>query len=92
MLAAISITAAACTDNSSSSDSSAAGATTSTTSGPLSERGIVKISMAEVGDPGNPSVGVIQTFGGPKGKFVDPPRGPESTKPATTHRPLRRRA
>ena len=23
--------------------------------------------------PGNPSVGVIQTFGGPKGKFVDPP-------------------
>ncbi len=31
--------------------------------------------MAVVGDPGNPSVGVVQTFGGPKGKFVDPPNG-----------------
>jgi hypothetical protein len=30
--------------------------------------------MAIVGDPGNPSVGVVQTFGGPKGKFVDPPK------------------
>ncbi|GAA4360589.1 hypothetical protein GCM10023145_36030 [Angustibacter luteus] len=31
--------------------------------------------MAQVGDPGNKSVGVIQTFGGPKGQFVDPPKG-----------------
>jgi hypothetical protein len=30
--------------------------------------------MAMVGDPGNPSVGVVQTFGGPKGDFVDPPK------------------
>jgi formylglycine-generating enzyme required for sulfatase activity len=30
--------------------------------------------MATVGDPGNPSVGVIQSFGGPKGDFVDPPQ------------------
>ncbi len=38
-------------------------------------RGVVTITMAMVGDPGNPSVGVVQTFGGPKGKFVDPPSG-----------------
>ena len=37
--------------------------------------GIVTIDMATVGSPNNPSVGVIQTFGGPKGKFVDPPTG-----------------
>jgi hypothetical protein len=30
--------------------------------------------MATVGDPGNKSVGVIQTFGGLKGHFVDPPK------------------
>ncbi len=35
--------------------------------------------MAIVGDPGNPSVGVIQTFGGPKGQFVDPPKPPKDT-------------
>ena len=33
------------------------------------------IRMGPVGDPGNKSVGVIQTFGGPKGQFVDPPKG-----------------
>jgi hypothetical protein len=33
----------------------------------------IAIAMAMVGDPGNPSVGVIQTFGRPKGQFVDPP-------------------
>ncbi|MSO40387.1 MAG: flavodoxin family protein [Solirubrobacterales bacterium] len=33
------------------------------------------IETATVGDPGNPSVGVVQTFGGPKGEFVDPPKG-----------------
>jgi hypothetical protein len=35
--------------------------------------GVITIQMATVGDPGNPSVGVIQTFGGPNGQFVDPP-------------------
>jgi formylglycine-generating enzyme required for sulfatase activity len=35
--------------------------------------------MAIVGDPGNPSVGVIQTFGGPKGQFVDPPENKGNT-------------
>jgi len=38
------------------------------------KRGVITIQMATVGDPGNPSVGVIQTFGGPKGQFVDPPK------------------
>ncbi|MFZ2014725.1 MAG: hypothetical protein WAV00_12945, partial [Nocardioides sp.] len=37
--------------------------------------GVVTFTMATVGDPGNPSVGVIQTFGGPKGNFVDLPQG-----------------
>jgi hypothetical protein len=41
--------------------------------------GVVTIQMAIVGDPGNPSVGVIQSFGGPKGKFVDPPVPPKDT-------------
>ncbi len=36
--------------------------------------GVVTIKMAIVGDPGNPSVGVVQTFGGPPGQFVDPPK------------------
>jgi hypothetical protein len=36
--------------------------------------GVVTIKMATVGDPGNPSVGVIQTFGGPNGNFVVPPQ------------------
>jgi formylglycine-generating enzyme required for sulfatase activity len=35
---------------------------------------VITISTATVGDPGNPSVGVVQTFGGPKGQFVDPPK------------------
>ena len=43
------------------------------------KRGMVSITMALVGDPGNPSVGVIQTFGGPKGQFVDPPANKGST-------------
>src|SRR6266550_606282 len=40
----------------------------------VTEGGVVTIPMAIVGHPGNPSVGVVQTFGGPKGKFVDPPK------------------
>jgi hypothetical protein len=35
--------------------------------------------MAMVGDPGNHSVGVIQSFGGPPGHFVDPPVTPKDT-------------
>jgi hypothetical protein len=38
--------------------------------------GVVTIDMAIVGDPGNPSVGVVQTFGVGKGvKAVQPPKG-----------------
>src|SRR5271157_2555360 len=46
-------------------------------SGP--KRGVVTITMATVGDPGNPSVGVVQTFGGSNGQFVDPPANKGST-------------
>jgi hypothetical protein len=56
------------------SSSSSTTSTTSTTSA-TARRGVITITMAVVGDPGNPSVGVIQTFGGPKGQFVDPPKG-----------------
>ena len=37
---------------------------------------VVTIPMAVVGDPGNTSVGVIQTFGGPKGSSSTRPRAP----------------
>lgn len=74
----LSVGATACSSGSSSSSSSS-GTTTSTTSSSLGSkvprRGVVTVTMATVGDPGNNSVGVIQTFGGPKGKFVDPPKG-----------------
>jgi len=43
------------------------------------KRGVVTITMAMVGDPGNPSVGVVQTFGGPKGSFVEPPENSGSS-------------
>jgi hypothetical protein len=46
---------------------------------PAPKRGVVTITMAIVGHPGNPSVGVIQTFGGPKGNFVEPPENSGST-------------
>lgn len=46
---------------------------------PPAKRGVVTISVAVIGDPGNPSVGVIQSFGGPKGHFVDPPVPPKDT-------------
>jgi hypothetical protein len=45
----------------------------------VGKRGVVTITMAMVGDPGNPSVGVVQTFGGPKGQFVDPPENKGNT-------------
>src|SRR5271170_6784916 len=58
-------------------------ATSGTASGAASpvvaKRGVVTVTMATVGDPGNPSVGVIQSFGGPKGMFVDPPKPPKDT-------------
>ena len=41
--------------------------------GPAPTGNEITIAMAVVGNPGNPSVGVVQTFGGPPGKFVDPP-------------------
>ena len=34
----------------------------------VAKRGVVTIPMAMVGDPGNPSVGVLQTFGWARGK------------------------
>jgi hypothetical protein len=43
------------------------------------KRGVVTITMAMVGDPGNPSVGVVQSFGGPKDNFVEPPENTGST-------------
>ena len=59
---------------SSGSGSSASSSRTHVLSG-HGKLGVITVSMATVGDPGNHSVGVIQTFGGPKGKFVDPPTG-----------------
>ncbi len=55
--------------------SSEAGAST------VPKPGVVTVSMAMVGDPGNPSVGVIQTFGltGNKATKVDPPENSGST-------------
>ncbi|MGP0032941.1 MAG: hypothetical protein ACLPVF_20850 [Acidimicrobiales bacterium] len=47
------------------------------------KRGVVTIAMAMVGDPGNPSVGVLQTFattrGFTKGNVVSPPENTGST-------------
>jgi hypothetical protein len=47
----------------------------------LPKRGVVTIAMAMVGDPGNPSVGVIQTFGltGNSATKVEPPENSGST-------------
>ncbi len=73
-IAALGVTAAACSLGSSGS-SSGSTPTTHHLGANIGKRGVVTIRMAMVGDPGNPSVGVVQTFGGPKGKFVDPPKG-----------------
>jgi hypothetical protein len=77
--AALSLVAAGCTASSSAGAKPSASTTGSTGSGSavasITKRGVVTIPMAMVGDPGNSSVGVIQTFGGPKGQFVDPPKG-----------------
>ena len=77
-----SLVAAACTSNAASSSPTTPAPNTSSpntsTSGssaqPSDGGGEVTIRMATVGDPGNPSVGVVQTFGGPNGQFVDPPK------------------
>ena len=66
-----STTAVAATSTSSASSSSSAA--------DVGTGGVVTLRMAIVGDPGNPSVGVIQSFGGPKGQFVDPPKPPKDT-------------
>jgi formylglycine-generating enzyme required for sulfatase activity len=66
--AVASLVAASCSSSGSSQSSAS-------TSLPAVKGGVVTIQVATVGDPGNPSVGVIQTFGGPKGQFVDPPKG-----------------
>jgi hypothetical protein len=73
LLVVLAIGATACGSDTSSTTTSAT-STSSTSTVPIAERGVVTIAMATVGDPGNKSVGVIQTFGGPKGKFVDPPK------------------
>jgi len=82
-VAALSLVAAGCTSSSSAGAKTSASATGSTTSGSavssVTTGGVVTVPMAMVGDPGNPSVGVIQTFGGPKGQFVDPPENKGST-------------
>jgi len=80
-VAALSLVVAGCTGSSSTggkTSASTAGSTGSAAS-VVARGGVVTIPMAIVGDPGNPSVGVIQTFGGPTGQFVDPPENKGST-------------
>src|ERR1700736_1746791 len=80
---AFSLVAAGCTGSSSSGAKTSASTTGSTTSGAggsnAAKGGVVTIPMAIVGDPGSPWVGVIQTFGGPTGQFVDPPENKGNT-------------
>ena len=81
-VAALSLVAAGCTASSSAGakpSASTTGSTTSRAAVSVVAGGVVTITMAIVGDPGNPSVGVIQTFGGPTGQFVDPPENKGST-------------
>jgi len=71
--------AAGCTGDSSSGASStpgpSSGAPSDTAVPTDGVPGEVTFTMATVGEPKNPSVGVVQTFGGPKGNFVDLPEG-----------------
>ncbi len=82
-VAALSLVVAGCTGSNSSGAKASASTTGSTTSASpvasVAKGGVVTITMAIVGDPGNPSVGVVQTFGGPTGQFVDPPENKGST-------------
>jgi len=81
--AAFSLVAAGCTPSGSLGAKPSASTTGSMGSGSavasVARGGVVTIPMAIVGDPGNPSVGVVQTFGGPKGQFVDPPENKGNT-------------
>ena len=73
LLAVLSVGATGCSSHKSSTKTS-----TSSSSSvlPVASRGVVTMAMAIVGDPGNPSVGVVQTFGVGKGvKLVQPPKG-----------------
>lgn len=87
MLAVLSVGVTACGGSSKSSSTPSATAaadttsisTTSASASNAANTGVVTIRMAIVGDPGNPSVGVIQSFGGPTGQFVDPPKPPKDT-------------
>ncbi len=71
VLAALLAGATACGSSPAPLTSTSTSSPTSTVANP----GVVTIRMAIVGDPGNPSVGVVQTFGGPPGQFVHPPAG-----------------
>jgi formylglycine-generating enzyme required for sulfatase activity len=77
--AALSVGATACHSASKSNSSSTTPTTTGSGSSvlPTAKRGVVTIRMTTVGDPGNPSVGVLQTFGlGGGENWVQPPKGP----------------
>jgi formylglycine-generating enzyme required for sulfatase activity len=82
-VAAFSLVAAGCTSSGSPGAKLSASTTGGTDPGSavasVARGGVVTIPTAIVGDPGNPSVGVIQTFGGPKGQFVDPPENKGNT-------------
>jgi formylglycine-generating enzyme required for sulfatase activity len=57
-------------------NSATIGTTSSSSASGAAKPGVVTIPMAMVGDPGNASVGVIQTFGiAGKGQFVEVPKG-----------------
>jgi formylglycine-generating enzyme required for sulfatase activity len=80
LITAVSVSASACSSDDSSTTSStttsASTAASSSPSGRVARPGVVTIDTATVGDPGNPSVGVVQTFGVGKGvKAVQPPEG-----------------
>jgi formylglycine-generating enzyme required for sulfatase activity len=71
-VAAFSVVAAGCVNGTSSMTSTPS--PSSALSGATA--GVVTVPMAMVGDPGNPSVGVVQTFGlAGKGETVEPPTG-----------------
>ncbi len=73
-LAVLSLGVSACGGGDDSKTTSSTSATSSVPQ--VGKRGVVTIPMAVVGDPGNPSVGVIQTFGVAKGvKLAQPPKG-----------------
>lgn len=87
LLAAAVLVAGCSSTATSASDSSAAASGSQSASRPATHsssassttddetgRGVVTIPMVSVGDPGNPSVGVVSTFGA-EGQFVEVPKG-----------------